>query len=145
MGEKYLVINTKILPEAYEKVVQVKQLLRMGKVKDITEAVRFVGISRSTYYKYKDFIFTMSESINNHKVTLSVLLTHEPGALSAILDKLAETHGNILTINQDIPINNVANITITFDAVNLNMELNELIEELKNIDNVVKIELIAME
>lgn len=145
MNNKYLIIDTSILPEVFIKVVKVKELIRTGKVKDISEGVRLAGISRSTYYKYKDFVFTLSEGIVGHKVTLGLVLAHEAGTLSKILDKIALEKGNILTINQDIPINNAASVTITFDASKLQMEINALVEEFRNTENVIKVDLVAVE
>lgn len=145
MNNKYLIIDTAILPEVFTKVVKVKELIRTGKVKDISEGVRLVGISRSTYYKYKDFVFTLSEGIVGHKVTLGLVLVHETGTLSKILDKIALEKGNILTINQDIPINNAASVTITFDASKLETEINTLVEEFRAIKNVIKVDLVAVE
>lgn len=145
MNNKYLIIDTRILPEVFTKVVRLKELLRIGEVKDISEGVKKVGISRSTYYKYKDFVFTLSEGITGHKVTLGLMLAHEAGTLSKILDKVASRRGNILTINQDIPINKAASVTITFDASKLDIEINDLVDELSSIKNVIKVDLVAVE
>jgi chorismate mutase len=145
MNNKHLIIDTRILPEVFIKVVKLKELLRTGKVKDISEGVKEVGISRSTYYKYKDCVFTLSEGITGHKVTLGLILAHEAGTLSKILDKVALRRGNILTINQDIPINNAASVSITFDASKLEIEVNDLLEELKCVRGVIKIDLVAVE
>ncbi|MEA4827950.1 MAG: ACT domain-containing protein [Clostridium sp.] len=142
---KYLIINTQILPDVFQKVVQVKELLKVGKAKDITEAVKAVGISRSSYYKYKDFVFSVAEGTHVQKATISFLLSHKAGTLSRILDRIAQVNGNILTINQDIPVNNGANVTITLDISAMNVDLNNFIEEVKNMDNVVRITLVAME
>lgn len=142
---KYLIINTRILPEVFEKVVQAKELLRTGKCKDITEVVKVVGISRSSYYKYKDFVFSVSEGTHVQKATISFLLSHKAGALSRILDRIAQVNANILTISQDIPVNNAANVTITFDISNMEIELDSFINEVKEMDDVVQVSLIAME
>ncbi|WP_123054242.1 ACT domain-containing protein [Clostridium sp. JN-1] len=145
MNTKYLIIDTRILPQVFTKVIKLKELLRIGEVKDISDGVKKVGISRSTYYKYKDFVFTLSEGVTGHKVTLGLMLAHEAGTLSKILDKIALRRGSILTINQDIPINKAASVTITFDASKLNTEINDLVDELSSIKNVVKVDLIAVE
>jgi chorismate mutase len=145
MTYKYLIIDTEVLPEVFTKVVTVKELLYKNKVKDISEGVKEVGISRSAYYKYKDHVFLLSEGLKGQKVTISMLLNHEAGTLSKILDKIAEREGNILTINQDIPINNAANVTITFDVSKLNIELKELIDEISSMKNVMRASLTAVE
>ncbi|MFT8314969.1 MAG: ACT domain-containing protein [Clostridium sp.] len=145
MKSKYLLVDTKVLPDIFEKVMQVKDLINVKKAHDISEAVKIVGISRSTYYKYKDYVFSVSESMRGNKVAIYLLLDHKAGTLSSILDKMAENHANILTINQDIPINNTANVSITFDTYNLKIKLEQLLEDIKNTENVIKADLIAME
>ncbi|MCY6485065.1 ACT domain-containing protein [Clostridium aestuarii] len=141
---KYLIISTQILPEIYEKVLRAKELLRMGKAKDITEAVKACEISRSSYYKYKDYVFSVSEGSHAKKATISFSVAHQAGKLSNVLDRIAYVNGNILTINQDIPVSNIANIRITFDVSNMNIELNSLLEEIKSMDNVIEVKLLAM-
>lgn len=145
MNDRFLMIHTSVLPDIFEKVIEVKELMKTGKVREITEAVKMVGISRSTYYKYKDFVFTVAGNMNNHKVIIALTLDHEPGTLSKILDNIAYYKGNILTINQEIPINNTANVNITFDISNLKIEFNKLLDEIKNMDHVIKLELVAMD
>ncbi len=145
MNNRFLVIDTKILPDVFNKVVKVKELLRTGCVKDISEGVKKVGISRSSYYKYKDSVFTLSEGITSHKVTIGLILAHKTGSLSNILDKIAQRSGNILTLNQDIPINNAAAVSITFDASKLEVEINELVEEIGKLDSVISVSLVAVE
>ncbi|OAA83459.1 MULTISPECIES: ACT domain-containing protein [Clostridium] len=145
MNNRFLIIDTKILPDVFDKVVKVKELLRTGCVKDISEGVKKVGISRSSYYKYKDSVFTLSEGITSHKVTIGLILAHKTGSLSNILDKIAQRSGNILTLNQDIPINNAAAVSITFDASKLEVEINELVEEIGKLDSVISVNLVAVE
>ena len=143
--KKYLIIDTEILPEIYEKVLEVKELLRTGGAKGITEAAQMTGISRSTFYKYKDFVFAPSEGTKGQKVTITLLLSHAPGVLSNLLNKLAILNVNILTINQDIPINNIANASITFDISEAKAGIDGVMEGLRCLKGVVKVELIAME
>jgi chorismate mutase len=145
MNNRFLIIDTKILPDVFDKVVKVKELLRTGCVKDISEGVKKVGISRSSYYKYKDSVFTLSEGITSHKVTIGLILAHKTGSLSNILDKIAQRSGNILTLNQDIPINNAAAVSITFDASKLEVEINELVEEISKLNSVISVSLVAVE
>lgn len=145
MNNRFLIIDTKILPDVFDKVVKVKELLRTGCVRDISEGVKKVGISRSSYYKYKDSVFTLSEGVTSHKVTIGLILAHKTGSLSNILDKIAQRSGNILTLNQDIPINNAAAVSITFDASKLEVEINELVEEIGKLDSVISVSLVAVE
>lgn len=145
MDSKYLLIDKRILPDIFEKVIEAKRLLQTGQAKGITEAVKLVDISRSSFYKYKDYVFTFSERADGKKVTISLLLAHETGILSKILNKIADSKGNILTINQNIPINRVANVTLTFDIDQMEMEFDVLTDEIKQMHGVLNLELIAME
>ena len=144
MKNKYLVIDKQILPDVFEKVLRAKEMIRSGKVKGITEAVKNVGISRSTFYKYKDFVFALAEGNLGKKVTISLLLEHETGILSDILNQIADRKGNVLTINQNIPINKIANVSITFDISDLDIDLDALMDEIKNSPGVIMTNLIAM-
>ena len=145
MENNYFIVDGEVLPDIFNKVVKVKQLLYKGYVKDITEGVKVVGISRSAYYKYRDKVFLMTEDVKGQKATISILASHKYGTLSEILEVIAKFKGNIITINQDIPINNAANITITLDILNLESSIEELIAEIKSLIKVIKITLIAIE
>jgi chorismate mutase len=143
--EKFYIVNGKILPDIFIKVMKVKELIYSEQVKDITEGVKKVGISRSAYYKYRDAIYPMNEPINSRKVILNILLSHEAGALSRVLDLIAEYKGNILTINQDIPINLTANVTITVDVSNITIKAKTLLENIDALPNVVKTRVLFVE
>lgn len=141
----FLVIDSTIVPEAYLKVLAVKELLRKEPSKGISDAVREIGISRSTFYKYKDYIFSLSEGMAGSKATLSFLLMDERGILSSILQMLSSCDANILTINQDIPINKIANVSITIEISHLNRGIHDMIEEISALYGVAKCELLALE
>lgn len=143
--KKLLIIDSSILPPVYLKVVEAKELLRTGKAKGITDAVRQLDISRSTFYKYKDYVFNISEGMIGNKATISFLLDHETGVLSSILQILAEKGANVLTISQDIPINKIANLSITFEMSTMSIDIDHLMNLLKTVRGVVRTELIAME
>lgn len=149
MGEfqlkKFLVIDSSVLPDVFEKVLTAKELLRTNSVKGISEAVKKVDISRSTFYKYKDYVFSLSEGMVGNKAILSFLLKDERGTLSPILRFLSDNHVNILTINQDLPINKIANVSITIEISKMETDINTLVDELKNLSGVVKAELLALE
>ena len=100
MGKKYLIVSKEILPDYYEKVIEARNLLNDGKVKGISEAVKMVGISRSTYYKYKDYVFAPSDNSMGRKALISMMLDHKKGVLSEVINYLSSVDGNILTINQ---------------------------------------------
>ena len=145
MSGDYLVIDKRVLPDVYEKVLYAKKLLKDGKVKEITEAVKVAGISRSVYYKYKDFVFDFSETSEGRKVTYNIILKNEKGVLSNISNYIAEQGGDILTINQGIPLNGYANLSITIDLSTVDGDIKTLTEGLLNVGNVEKVEFIGME
>ena len=143
--EKFYIVNEKSLPEIFKMVIEVKEIISLGKSKDVSEAIRTVGISRSTYYKYKDDIFPMAEEMKSKKVTLIVLMSHKSGTLSKVLDCIAFYKGNILTINQDIPINLCANVTVTIDISHMEKSISQLAARLNSLPNVRSVKLLAAE
>lgn len=145
MKGNYLVIDKSVLPEVYEKVVNAKRLLKERKVKDITEAAKTVGISRSVYYKYKDYVFEFSETAQGKKVTFNMMIVDNKGVLSGILNYISEEGGSVITINQGIPMNGMANLTLTIDVSSLSGDLKSLLDNLANLPDVDKVEFIAVE
>ncbi|MCF2639829.1 ACT domain-containing protein [Fusobacterium varium] len=145
MGKEFLIVSKEILPDYYDKVIEARNLLSEGKVKGVSEAVKMVGISRSTYYKYKDFVFTPSENSIGRKALISVMLAHKKGALSEVLNYISSVNGNILTINQNIPINDVASVIISMDISETTITIEEIIVALKKFDFVKSAKLVAME
>lgn len=145
MDGNYLLVDKRVLPDVYEKVLYAKKLLKDGKVKEITEAVKVAGISRSVYYKYKDYVFDFSETSEGRKVTYNIILKNEKGILSALSNYISGIGGDILTINQGIPLNGYANISITIDLTTVNGDIKTLTEGLMSVRNVEKVEFIGME
>ncbi|MBF8983447.1 ACT domain-containing protein [Lutibacter sp. B2] len=145
MDKTFLVVHKKILPDIFEKVLETKKLLRIGKARGITEATQMTGISRSTFYKYKDFISTPSEMGGGQKATITLLLDHTPGILSKLLNVMANISLNILTINQDIPINGIAHVSITLDRARCDFHMDKILETIEEIEGISKVELIGME
>lgn len=145
MSGDYLVIDKRVLPDVYEKVLFVKKLLKDGKVKEITEAVKIAGISRSVYYKYKDFVFDFSETSEGRKITYNIIFKNEKGLLSNISNYISEQGGDILTINQGIPLNGYANLSITIDLSTVDGDIKTLTNGFLKIRNVEKVEFIGME
>ena len=145
MLDSYLIIHKSILPEYYEKVLEVRRLLEDGTVREVSQAVKQVGISRSTYYKYKDFILEPSEMSVGRKAVLSVMLSHEPGVLSAVLAHISELGGSVLTITQRLPIHGKASVTLTLDTSGMPGALNQLMEALAKTPGAENPKLIAVE
>ena len=145
MSEQYLIVNTKILPDFYEKVVAARDLVEQHKVKGVSEAVQRVGISRSTYYKYKDSIFSFSENARGRKAVLSMILTHQQGVLSEVLNELAAQHTSVLIINQVIPIHDHASVSLSLDISDLDCSIDEVLRSLKEKKGVTNVRLIDLE
>ena len=141
----YLIIHKSILPEYYEKVVQARHLLEDGKIKDVSQAVRQVGISRSTYYKYKDYILEPTDITGGRKAVLSMMLTHEQGGLSAQLVRVSEARGSVLTITQSLPIRGKASVTVSLDISDMTENISDLIAGLGTLPGVEQVRLLAVE
>lgn len=145
MLENYLIIHKDILPECYEQVLEAKRLLETGKVKEVSQAVKQVGISRSTYYKYKDYILEPMNIETGRKAVFSMLLTHEPGVLGAVLTRISENGGSVLTITQSLPIHGKASVTIALDAGGMSISAAALLELIGKTAGVENAKLIALE
>ena len=115
--KKYFVVRERAVPEVLLKVVQAKKLLDSEKVSTVQEAAEQTGISRSSFYKYKDDIFPFHEEARGKTITFIIQMDDEPGILSVVLQTIARFHGNILTIHQSIPINGVATLTLSVDIL----------------------------
>lgn len=145
MKGNFLIVDKRALPDVYEKVVDAKRLLKEGKVKDVTEAAKTVNISRSVYYKYKDTVFELAETDQGQKVTINLMINDNKGVLSGILNYISEEGGSIITINQGIPLNKKANVSLTINIASVNGDLTTLMEGLSKIKDVDKVEFVAME
>ena len=130
MGEttKYFVVKQKAIPEVLLKVVEAKRLLESEKVLTIQEAVDAVGISRSSFYKYKDDIFPFHDNSEGTTITLTFQMDDEPGILSDVLKIIAEYRANILTIHQSIPINGIASLTLSIQVLQTTGDISRMIE-----------------
>ncbi|RXT14734.1 ACT domain-containing protein [Ammoniphilus sp. CFH 90114] len=136
--EKYYLVREEILPEAILKTVEAKQLLESGVAETVHEAVEKVGLSRSAYYKYKDGIFPFNAMMREMIITISLQLEHRSGVLSRVLSFVAGKGGNVLTINQTIPLQGIANLAMSIDTSVLNLSTTDFVEELQQLDGVRK-------
>ena len=142
MNKDLLIIDKKVLPSYFENVVLIKE--RVTKGENISEACKALGLSRSTYYKYKDYVNRPTISTGKH-IILSMKLIDEPGALSNILNQIASYKANIVAINQEMPIHNIAFVTLTIAITNMPITVLELVACLKEFNNVVDVILVAVE
>lgn len=147
MGEttKYFVVKQKAIPEVLLKVVEAKRLLESEKVLTIQEAVDAVGISRSSFYKYKDDIFPFHDNSQGTTITLTFQMDDEPGILSDVLKIIAEYRANILTIHQSIPINGIASLTLSIQVLQTTGDISRMIEQLEGQPSVHHVEILAKE
>jgi chorismate mutase len=136
--EKFYLIRSDILPESIVKTIEAKKMLESGEVDTVNEAVDRVGLSRSAFYKYKDGIFPFNAMMSEKIMTITFSLEHMSGYLSKVLTYVAEQGGNVLTINQTIPLQGIANISMSVDMANLRVSSTEFLESLQEIPGVRK-------
>jgi chorismate mutase len=134
--QRYYLVRADILPEAVLKTIEAKQLLASGEAETVHEAVEKVGLSRSAFYKYKDGILPLTKMDREQIVTISMDLEHRSGILSKVLTSVAELEGNVLTINQTIPLQGLANVVISVDTSRMRDGVGYLLEILRNLDGV---------
>lgn len=139
----FFLVREEILPEAIKKTIRVKEILKRGDVRTINEAVAKMNLSRSAYYKYKDYVFPFYEASRNKIITLTFLLENKKGVLSSVLNTISHDSGNVMTINQGIPLQGVANATISIETANLSIDLEALLDKLRMVDGVKRLEVLG--
>ena len=142
---KYFIVEASLLPEVFLKVVEANKYLQSGKAKTVNDATTRVGISRSAFYKYRDGVRPFYEMITDRIITFHILVSDEPGILSTLLSLFARFGANILTINQNIPINGQAGITISARTGEMRASVEHLINKALEIPGVIKFEILASE
>ncbi len=143
--KNFYIVDKSVLPEIFLKVMDVKNLLESKKEKTVQDAVNRVGISRSAFYKYRDAVHPLYENTRGKTVTISMNLDHARGMLSAVLNSIAAEGANILTINQTIPINGIANVTISMETNEMQGELGRLMTHIEGLQGVQSLKIIARE
>lgn len=141
MGEiRYLLVDSRVLPPVFAGVITAKELLETGTASSAAQAARMAGISRSAFYKYKDFVFNYSETDAN-TLSLAAQLSDRAGVFSALTAALYNCGANILTVNQESPVKGRANVTLTVTTDSVNTGSEELIEKLLSVDGVISIKI----
>ncbi len=140
---KYFLVEADILPEIFIKVAKAKELLETGEAATVAEAAAKLGISRSAFYKYKESITPFHNLKRERMVTMHITLRHKMGVLSSVLSLFANTGANILTINQSIPMNGTAFVTISAETADMSITAEELIASIQNTPGVKKVEVSA--
>ena len=135
----YMLISSKVLPEVFKGVIAAKELLETGAEPNTSKAVKAAGISRSAFYKYKDYVFKY-ETDDRHKVTLGAVLKDRAGVFSAMTAELYRHGANIITVNQSAPKGGTAAVSITIRTDNTKISVSELVERLKTVEGIVSID-----
>lgn len=139
----YFIVEASAMPEIFRKVAEAKRLLETGEETTVNGAARAVGISRSAFYKYKDAVRPFNDMLNGRIVTFQIMMKDEPGVLSAVLNIFARTGGNILTINQGIPVSGCAAVTIGAETSGLEEPVEELLNRVAAQEGVIRCEILA--
>ncbi|MCI8915831.1 MAG: ACT domain-containing protein [Oscillospiraceae bacterium] len=140
---QYFIVEASVLPEVYRKVAEAKRLLETGEERTVNGAARRTGISRSAFYKYKDAVRPFRDMLHGGVVTVQMLLRDQPGALSSVLNLLADWGGNVLTINQAIPGGGAAAVTVGLETSGLSSGVEELLAVLRECPEVIRCEVLA--
>lgn len=140
---KYFIVEASAVPEIFRKVAEAKRLLETGEETTVNNAAKAVGISRSAFYKYKDAVRPFNDMLHGRIVTFQILLKDEPGILSGALNIFAEIGINILTINQSLPVNGCAVVTMTAETSTLQRSLEEVLRDVSSGTGVLRCEILA--
>ena len=142
MGKvNYLLVDMSVLPEVYVKVIEAKGYLQSGEAANASQAAKMAGISRSAYYKYKDKISEYSEQ-GDDVTTINAKLQDNAGVLSSVMNELYLAGANILAVNQSIPVNNIADVSITVSFAQSGHMTDEVLEKIKSVGGVKSAELV---
>jgi len=142
-SSRYYLVEGSALPEVFIRVTEARELLDTGQAKTVAEAADRVGISRSAYYKYKNAVMPFEDMDRGRILTFQIMLRHKMGILSEVLGLFANTGANILTINQGIPTNGAALVTISAEIAGMDIPPEVLLGKLAETDGVIKATVIA--
>ena len=142
-GTKYYLVAAEALPEVIGKVAEANRMLRAGEARTAQEAAKAVGVSRSAFYKYRDAVRPFTDLHTEHIITFYALLKDNPGVLSNVLSIFAASGANILTINQSIPTNGCAAVTVAADTGAMSKPLETLLADAADMGGVVRFEILA--
>jgi len=140
---KYYIVAADALPEIFVKVAEAKRMMLTGEANTVGAATRMAGISRSAFYKYKDSVQPFNDMKAEHIITFYGMLKDAPGVLSRVLSDFARAGANILTINQSIPTNGCAAVTVSAETSDMEMTLEAFLEEVAAVDGVIRFEILA--
>ena len=139
----YFIVESSALPEIFLKVAEAKRMMQTGEADTVGAATKQVGISRSAFYKYKDAVQPFNDMKAEHIITFYCMLKDNTGVLSSVLSVFATSGANILTINQSIPTNGCAGVTVTAETSEMHESLEEMMTEITAAEGVLKFEILA--
>ena len=145
MEGKYLIVDKALLPSYCEKVSLAKELLEEGKAADVSEAVRMVGISRSTFYKYRDMVRDISTVSTGRRAIISMMMRHSVGTLSSVLSIISHYGFSVWTINQNPPVDSRANVVITLELGEDARSLDRMLREIADVPGLSRVQLLGMD
>ena len=140
---KYYIVEAAALPEIFLKVAEAKRLLSVGEAATVNDATQMTGISRSAFYKYRDAVLPFQNMMTGRIISFQLLLHDAPGILSDILTLFAQNRANIITINSIVPTNGCAVVTISAETMDLSVQLEDLLRQLRAAEGVIKAEILA--
>ena len=143
MKNDYLIVHKSILSGNFDAIIEARNLIQNTNI-SVSDACKKVGISRCTFYKYKDSVFLPKNDFGKNAV-IAMKLANEKGVLSNVINYISSCYCNIITINQEMPINNIAFVTVSIDVIDLELEINDFLKAIKELNGVKSAELIAIE
>ncbi|MBE6728198.1 MAG: ACT domain-containing protein [Ruminococcaceae bacterium] len=138
---EFVLVSTKVLPDVFEGVLHAKELLAQGKAANASQAIKMAGISRSAFYKYRDYVFAYSAD-ESSCINLSALLSDKAGVFSAMTTLLYENGANLVTVNQEKPIDGAAAVSLTIDINHIKITIDELLLQLKTTDGILSVKVV---
>ncbi|OCA91241.1 ACT domain-containing protein [Bacillus sp. FJAT-27225] len=141
--KKFYLIREDVLPEAMKKTIEAKELLERGKAENVGDAVRKVDLSRSAFYKYKDTVYPFSQIVKDRLVTMVFHLEDRSGTLSQLLGMVANAGCNVLSINQSIPLQGMAVVTLSLNIREIKMDVEVLLDSLRDLEFVERVEILG--
>lgn len=145
MKSKYYVVRGKALPEVLQKVAETKRLLETDRSMTVQEAAERVGLSRSSFYKYKDDIMPFADNTKGKTMTLVIQMEDEPGLLSDLLHVVATYRANILTIHQTIPVNGMATVTLSVEVRSNTGNMSGMVDEMEELPGIQNVKILGVE
>lgn len=143
LDKKFYLVREDVLPEAMKKTIEAKELLDRGKAESVWEAVQQVDLSRSAFYKYRETVFPFHTVVKERLITLFFYLEDRSGTLSNLLTTVASTGCNVLTIHQTIPLQGRANVTMSINIENMEVDIDELLTKVRQLEFVEKVEVLG--